>query len=159
MPQSLSAVYIHAVFSTKNRHPFLRDPILRQHLHTYLGAISKKLNCAPLRIGGVEDHVHLLCRQSRTTTQAEWIKEMKRVSSGWLKTRTGPSASPEARCLPEFAWQAGYGCFSVSSSNLERVILYIERQVEHHRKFTFQDEFRTLLKKHGESWDENYVWD
>ena len=161
MPQSLSAVYLHAVFSTKDRRPFLRDLDLRASLHSYMGGISKKLECAPLRIGGVEDHVHVLARLGRTITQADWIKEMKRASTLWLKEQ--PAAPPlidgPPAPLSEFAWQGGYGCFSVSVSNLDAVTAYIDHQVEHHRKMTFQDELRAMLKKHGETWDEKYLWD
>jgi len=85
MPQSLSAVYIHLVFSTKNRQPFLRDLDIRTSLHAQLGGISKTLGCAPILTGGIEDHVHMLARLSRTITQAEWVKELKRVSKRWLK--------------------------------------------------------------------------
>ena len=85
MPQSLSAVYIHLVFSTKERRPFLRDMTVRELLHSYLGGISKQLKCAPIITGGMEDHVHLLARFGRTITQAEWVKELKRVSNLWLK--------------------------------------------------------------------------
>ncbi len=161
MPQSLSAVYLHAVFSTKDRRPFLEDLGLRQSLHGYLGGISKKLECAPLRVGGVEDHVHILARLGRTITQAEWIKEMKRASNHWLKDQSVPRlpSSGQTAPLSEFSWQAGYGCFSVSVSNLEVVTAYIDGQVEHHRKLTFQEEYRAILKKHGETWDEKYVWD
>ena len=81
MPQSLSAVYIHLIFSTKDRHPFLRDESLRQDLHAFLGGTSKTLQCPPIIVGGVEDHVHFLARFGRTITQAEWVKELKRVSS------------------------------------------------------------------------------
>ena len=81
MPQSLSAVYIHLVFSTKHRQPFLRDRSLRIDLHSFLGGISKTLECPPILTGGVEDHVHLLARFGRTITQAEWVKELKRVSN------------------------------------------------------------------------------
>ena len=87
MPQSLSAVYIHLVFSTKDRRPLLRDKSTRDALHSYLGGISKQLDCAPIQVGGVEDHVHLLARFGRTVTQAEWVKELKRVSNIWLKER------------------------------------------------------------------------
>jgi putative transposase len=83
MPQSLSAVYVHLVFSTKNRQPFLRDPEMRASLHAEFGGISKRLDCAPIIIGGIEDHVHLLARFGRTISQAEWIKELKRVSNLW----------------------------------------------------------------------------
>jgi putative transposase len=87
MPQSLSAVYIHLVFSTKDRRPFLRDKSVRASLHSQLGGISKTLECPPLLVGGVEDHVHMLARLGRTITQADWVKEIKRVSNSWLKTQ------------------------------------------------------------------------
>ena len=103
MPQSLSAVYLHLVFSTKERRAFLKDQVLRSECHAYLGGISKKLECPLILAGGVEDHVHLLARQSRSITQADWVKELKRASSLWIKER-----DPAAR---EFAWQAGYGVF------------------------------------------------
>jgi putative transposase len=151
MPQSLSVVYLHLVFSTKDRRPFLRDEILRSETHAWLGAASRELGCPPLLVGGVEDHVHLLARQSRTISQADWIKELKRTSSVWFKER-----APAER---EFAWQSGYGVFSVSASNIDAVRDYIARQPEHHRKWSFQDELRALLRKHGETWDERYVWD
>ena len=151
MPQSLSAVYIHLVFSTKERRPFLRDRPIRQSLHTQLGAISKRLECPPLLIGGVEDHVHLLCRFGRSIAQAEWVKELKRVSNVWLKT--------QGREFADFEWQGGYADFSVSQSNLDQVKEYIANQEEHHQKMTFQDELRALLQKHQIEFDERYVWD
>ena len=151
MPQSLSAVYLHLVFSTKDRRPFLRDKAVRDALHAYLGGVSKTLDCPPLIVGGVEDHVHLLCRFARTITQAEWVKELKRISNGWLKEH--------GRDYTDFEWQGGYADFSVSQSNLEQVKQYIVSQEEHHRKTTFQDEVRTLLRKHEIEFDERYVWD
>lgn len=151
MPQSLSAVYIHLVFSTKDRCPFLGDESVRDALHAYLGGVSKTLECPPLRVGGVEDHVHMLARFGRTITQAEWVKELKRVSNLWLKEQGNQYA--------DFQWQAGYADFSVSQSNVERVIDYISRQAEHHAKSTFQDELRALLQKHQIEFDERYVWD
>lgn len=151
MPQSLSAVYLHLVFSTKDRRPFLRDKRVRDALHAYLGGVSKTLDCPPLIVGGVEDHVHLLCRFARTITQAEWVKELKRISNGWLKEH--------GRDYTDFEWQGGYADFSVSQSNLKQVEQYIANQEEHHRKTTFQDELRTLLRKHEIEFDERYVWD
>ena len=151
MPQSLSAIYIHLVFSTKLRRPFLRDKTVRDNLHAQLGGISKTLECPPLLIGGVEDHVHLLCRFGRTITQAEWVKEIKRVSNLWLKG--------QGLDYRDFEWQGGYADFSVSRSNVEEVKRYIARQEEHHRKFTFQEELRALLRRHGIEFDERYVWD
>src|SRR5712671_3132709 len=130
MPQSLSAVHIHLVFSTKDRRPWLRDRSLRQSLHAYVGSVSKQLDCPVLIAGGVEDHVHLLARFARTITQAEWVKELKRVSNRWLKE--------QGRDCADFEWQGGYADFSVSQSNLEQVKQYIAGQEEHHRKVGFQ---------------------
>ena len=150
MPQSLSVVYLHLVFSTKERRPFLRDEIVRNSLHSYLGGISKQLDCAPIICGGIEDHVHLLARLGRTITQAEWVKELKRVSNLWLKKEH------EIRL---FEWQGGYACFSVSQSNLEQVKKYIANQAEHHKKINFQDELRLLLRRYRVEWDERYIWE
>jgi putative transposase len=151
MPQSLSAVYIHLVFSTKERRPLLRDKTVRASLHAQLGGISKTLECPPLLVGGVEDHVHMLCRFSRKITQAEWVKELKRVSNAWLKEL--------GRDYGDFQWQGGYADFSVSQSNLEQVKGYIAGQEEHHRRMTFQDELRALLRRHKIEFDERFVWD
>ena len=100
--------------------------------------------------GRVEDHVHLLARFGRTITQAEWVKELKRVSNLWVKENSG---------ISNFEWQGGYADFSVSHSNLEQVKSYIANQEEHHRKLSFQDEVRALLTKHQMDWDERYIWD
>ena len=151
MPQSLSAVYIHQVFSTKERRPWLRDRPTREALHAFLGSASKQLDCPSLLVGGVEDHVHLLARFGRTITQADWVKELKRVSNLWLKGR-GPD-------FADFEWQGGYADFSVSPSNLERVKEYIAGHAEHHKKKGFQEELRALLRKHNLEWDERYLWD
>ena len=151
MPQSLSVVYIHLVYSTKNRQPFLRDPETRADLHSFLGGTSKKLDCAPIIVGGVEDHVHLLCRFGRSITQADWVKELKRVSNLWLKDQDDK--------YRDFEWQKGYADFSVSQSNLEQVKQYIANQEAHHRKMSFQDEVRELLRRHQQEWDEKYFWD
>lgn len=151
MPQSLSSVYLHLVFSTKDRMPLLNDPVLRGELHAYLGGISKQLDCPPIIVGGVEDHVHIFARMGRGISQSDWVKEVKRVSSAWIKTRV-----PE---MGKFSWQAGYGVFSVSASNLSAVESYIATQEEHHRKVSFMDEYRGFLRKHGVEWDDRYVWD
>jgi putative transposase len=151
MPQSLSVVYLHLVFSTKERRPLLRDPVIRAEMHAWLGSASRELGCPSILVGGVEDHIHILARHGRTISQANWVKELKRTSSLWIKVRDARSK--------EFAWQAGYGVFSVSASNLDAVRDYVARQEEHHRVGSYQDEFRTLLQTHGETWDERYVWD
>ena len=146
MPQSLLAVYLHFVFSTKDRHPFLTDLILRSEMHSMLGGISNQHGCIPILIGGVEDHVHILARLSRTTTQSDWVKELKRASSIWIKERE--------LGMRDFSWQSGYGVFSVSVSNLDSVRDYIARQEGHHRKTTFQDELRSFYRKHRVEFDE-----
>ena len=151
MPQSLSAVYVHLVFSTKERRPLLQDKAVREALHAQLGGISKTLECPPIRVGGIVDHVHLLARLGRTIAQADWVKELKRVSSAWLKQR--------GREYHDFAWQGGYATFSVSASMIDRVTRYIQNQEEHHRKTPYQHELRSLLTRHRLEWDERHLWD
>ena len=151
MPQSHSAVYVHLVFSTKERRPWLRDLKLRTDLFGFLVGVSRQLDCPCPAIGGFEDHIHILGRLHRTITQADWVKELKRVSNSWIKDQRNGEK--------DFSWQAGYGIFSISSSNLDTVKEYVLRQEEHHRKTTFQDEYRILLKRHGLEWDESYVWE
>ncbi|MGA2061756.1 MAG: IS200/IS605 family transposase [Thermoguttaceae bacterium] len=151
MPQSLANVLVHIVFSTKERRALLQVPDLRNAMHRYLVGISANLECPAIIAGGATDHVHLLANQSRTITLAEWVKELKRASSLWAKKKS--------RQWNVFQWQAGYGAFSVSQSQKVRVREYIRTQEEHHRKISFQDEFRQILKKHGVVFDEQYVWD
>ena len=151
MPQSLAAVYIHLVFSTKNRKPFLATPVMQKKTFAQLAVISANLDCPALLVGGQPDHIHLLGRLGRTISQAEWAKEVKRVSSIWV--------GEQGAAYADFAWQAGYGTFSVSHSNLNAVKKYILDQDNHHKKITFQDEYRALLKKHQIEYDERYVWD
>jgi REP element-mobilizing transposase RayT len=150
MPQSLSAVYLHLVFSTKDRRPLFAEAGLRARLHEYIGAVSRKLNCLPLQVGGVEDHVHVLMRHGREISQAELVKEIKRVSSRWLKS--------QGAALKDFEWQGGYAIFSVSSSNLDRARNYVVNQESHHRRFDYQSELRTLLRRHGLEWNEKFLW-
>src|SRR5687768_14345343 len=123
MPQSLAQVYLHIVFSTKERRPFLRDASVRDEVHNYLGGTCNNLDCPVLRVGGVADHVHILCRLGRSISIADLVRELKRESSKWLKTR-----APE---LADFHWQNGYGAFSVSPSHVEAVRRYIETQEDH----------------------------
>ena len=151
MPQSLAKILVHTVFSTKDRRPFIRDKSLHEELHRYLDGILTNHDCQPLAIGGVEDHVHILSTLARTCAPAEMVKEVKRGSSIWLKTKR-----PD---LHDFAWQNGYGIFSVGFSQIETVRQYIAGQKEHHRKVSFQDEFREFLKRYKIDFDERYVWD
>jgi REP element-mobilizing transposase RayT len=151
MPQSLTQIYLHIVFSTKDRRALLKDKPFRARTHAYLAGICKNLDCPALIVGGIEDHVHILCRFGKTTAVADLIRELKRDSSKWIKT--------EKRGLAEFHWQAGYGAFSISPSHLEALKVYILNQEEHHRREGFQAEFRRLCKKYGVAIDERYVWD
>ena len=151
MPQSLAKVLIHTVFSTKERRPFLRDTLLREELHRYLGGILAHLDCQPMIVGGVADHVHLLFMLSRTATIADVVKELKRASSVWLKQRPPPIA--------DFAWQNGYGAFSIGASQIDAARKYIAGQEKHHRTISFQDEVRELLRRYQVEYDERYVWD
>ncbi len=151
MPQSLVQIYVHIVFSTKDRTPFLHDPTFCDRLHAYMAGICKNQDCPSQRVGGVEDHVHILCRLSKTLDVSALIRELKRDSSKWVKDE-----NPE---LADFYWQNGYGAFSVSPSHVEALIEYIANQVEHHRHESFQDEFRRLCQKYGLEIDERYVWD
>ena len=151
MPQSLAKILVHTVFSTKDRRPLLRDQPLREELHRYLGGILAQLECQPIIVGGVEDHVHLLSTLSRTCAVAEMVKEIKRGSSLWVKSK-----SPN---LHDFAWQNGYGIFSIGFSQVETVRDYIAGQAQHHLKVSFQDEYRQLLQRYQVAFDERYVWD
>ena len=151
MLQSLAKILVHTVFSTNERRPFLRDKSLRDELHRYLGGILTNHDCQPIIIGSVEDHVHILSTLSRTCQTAEMIKEVKRGSSLWLKTKSHD--------LHDFGWQNGYGVFSIGFSQVETVRKYIAGQEEHHRKVSFQDELRELLKHYEIEFDERYVWD
>jgi putative transposase len=151
MPQSLAKILVHTVFSTKDRRPFLRERAVSEELHRYLGGILSNLDCQPVIVGGVEDHAHLLCALGRTCEAAAMVKEVKRGSSLWLKTRSAD--------LRDFSWQNGYGIFSIGYSQIESARDYIAGQEEHHRKISFQDEFRSLLKRYAIEFDERYVWD
>ena len=151
MSQSLVQIYVHIVFSTKGRAPFLRDKDFRERTHAYLAGICKNLGCPALIVGGVEDHVHILCRLGKTIEVAALVRELKRDSSKWVKENGAQ--------LMEFQWQAGYGAFSVSPPHVDALREYIENQEEHHRRESFQDEFRRICRKYGVEIDERYVWD
>ena len=150
MPQSLSQVILHLIFSTKNRAPWL-DTDVRPRMHAYLATICRDLDAEAFRVGGVADHVHLVVTLPRPLSQSALVEEIKKLSSKWI---TG--LDPKYR---QFYWQRGYGAFSLGRSQLDAVVKYVSEQEEHHRKVTFQDEFRRVLKKYGVPFDERYVWD
>lgn len=151
MPQSLARILVHFVFSTKYRHPFLAEKNIRNEMHAYLGGVCKGLGCPVLIVGGVADHVHILSLLTRTLSVADVMGEIKRESSKWIKSK--------GQMLTKFAWQNGYGAFSVGQSEVERVRSYIAGQEEHHRKRTFQDEYRAFLEEYGVEYEERYIWD
>lgn len=151
MSQSLTQIYLHLVFSTKDRRPFLTDVAFRERTHAYLAGVCNNQDCPSLIVGGVEDHVHILCRFGKTIEVATLIRELKRDSSKWIKV--------EQPKLCDFHWQAGYGAFSISPSHLVDLKKYIANQVEHHRQETFQDEFRRICQKYGVEIDERYAWE
>lgn len=150
MPQSLGYVLVHVVFSTKRRSPFLGHEV-RASTHSFLAGAVRDAGCECYGVGGVDDHVHLAIRLSRTISIAALVEDVKTTSSRWLK-----HSSPD---LAAFAWQRGYGVFSVRPRDANSLIAYIDRQVEHHRTHTFQDEYRSLLDGHDVQYDERYMWD
>lgn len=151
MSQSNSQIYLHIVYSTKERRPFLSIRDQRVAMHAYLAGACKNLDCPAIIVGGGEDHVHILCRFGRSISVSKLIGEMKRESSKWFKDKFSGN--------DDFYWQSGYGAFSLSPSHVDPAREYIAIQEEHHRHETFQDEFRRLCAKYGLEIDERYVWD
>lgn len=150
MAQSLHLKYSHLVFSTKNREPLITVD-LESRLYEYLGGIVRDQGARLLEIGGMPDHLHLILRDSKSVTDIQFVKELKGGSSRWAN---------ESGELPgKFAWQAGYGWFSVGPPGLEAARTYVRSQKEHHERESFQDEFRKFLKRYQVEYDERYVWD
>ncbi|HEY3323010.1 MAG TPA: IS200/IS605 family transposase [Planctomycetota bacterium] len=150
MPQSLACVLVHAVFSTKNREPFIQ-PDIEKELYPYIATILQTGGSPALTIGGTADHLHILYSLSRTKTIASVIEDIKSDSSKWIKQK--------GTAYSRFYWQSGYGAFSIGQSSVEALKGYISGQKAHHRKASFQDEFRDLLLKYEIPFDERYVWD
>jgi putative transposase len=150
MPQSLAKVYVHAVFSTKNREPVLLDG-WRDEFFAVVGGAVNHLGCQSLLVGGVADHVHLLFQLSRTLAIADAIGRTKTATAAWVNGTRRPPA--------RFQWQAGYGVFSVGQEQVGDVRGYIANQEEHHRAVSFQDELRGWLARYELEWNEDYVWD
>ena len=150
MPQSLARLHVHLIFSTKHRERLITDAV-RASLHAYMSTVLQNLGCAPVLINSVEDHVHILFELARTVSVSQAVEDVKKSSSKWIKTQGAD--------FVEFAWQAGYGAFAVSESKVPTVREYIARQQEHHRRKSFQEEYRAFLERHGVAFDERYVWD
>jgi putative transposase len=126
-------------------------PTIQNQLHPYLAAVLDNFDCPSLQVGGVDDHVHLLFGLSRTRTMSEVVEKVKTSSSKWIKLKGAAFAN--------FYWQSGYGVFSVSQSDADKVVKYIREQPKHHVKMTFQEEYRIMLKRYHIAFDEKYVWD
>jgi len=141
------SLHVHVVFSTKNRTPWIAVD-WRDRLHAYLGGVAREQEAVPEAIGGMADHVHLLIGLTATHPLAAVMREVKKASSEWVHRTIGS---------PEFAWQDGYGAFSVSASLRDEVRAYIARQEEHHRRRTFREEYLALLTKSGVAFDPRFV--
>ena len=150
MSQSLTNVLVHLIYSTKNRERLITDAV-RDELHRYSAAIFKTCGCPAILINSVEDHVQRCSPLARTAAISDVVEEVKKSTSKWIKTK--------GTAFSQFYWQSGYGAFSVSQSNLDQVLKYVANQAEHHRRKTFQEEYREFLKRHGIAFDERYVWD
>ncbi len=150
MPQSLTKLYAHLIFSTKNRHPFLDDAI-RPRAHAYLATVIRNLDSPWVVVGGIADHVHILFDMGKMHAPVHFVEHVKRESSKFVKTLG-------AR-YRDFYWQRGYGMFSVSPRDRDEADAYVRGQEEHHRRRTFQEEYRALLCQYGIAFDEQYVWD
>lgn len=151
MPQSLSQVWLHIVFSTKDRRAFLQNETFRCEMFRMLAHHVKESGCVSASVGGYIDHVHLLTGLSRTVTIAKLVEHVKTETSKWAKSSDVGTAV--------FSWQAGYGAFSVSHSKRNDVDAYIRGQSEHHANLSFKDEFRRMCDRHGIEIDKRYVWD
>jgi putative transposase len=148
MPSTHTSLHVHAVFSTKDRFPSIEND-WTPRLHAYMGGTLNGLGAKPLSIGGVSDHVHLLIGLKPTQAVSDVVRELKKASSTWVHEEIGRT---------KFAWQEGYGAFSVSHANIEKVREYISAQGEHHKKRSFQDEYRDFLELNGIEFDERYLW-
>ncbi len=150
MPQSLTKLYAHLIFSTKHRAPTLDDEI-RPRVHAYLATIVRNLDSPWVVVGGVADHVHILFDMGKLHAPVEFVERIKRESSKFVKTLGAQ--------YKDFYWQRGYGMFSVGPAQRDEAEHYVRNQEEHHRSKTYQQEFRAFLERYGVEYDEQYVWD
>jgi len=150
MANTYTSLHYHIIFSTKNRERWI-GPEIEERVWAYLGGILKDNKMKPIQIGGIEDHVHVLCGAPATLAPSKISQLIKGGSSAWIH-----DAFPQ---LKSFGWQDGYGAFTVSKSSLPDVAVYIQGQREHHRTKTFQEEYVAFLKKHEIEYEERYLWD
>jgi putative transposase len=150
MPQSLTKLYAHLIFSTKNRQPLL-DELVRPRVHAYLATVIRSLDSPWVVVGGVADHVHILFDMGKMRAPVEFVEQTKRESSKFIKT-LGPN-------YRDFYWQRGYAMFSVGPAHRDEAEEYVRNQEEHHRRKTFQEEIRAFLERYGVAYEEEHVWD
>ncbi len=150
MAQSLSQLYTHTVFSTKNHSPFIK-PVIETELYAYIGGTIKAIGGIPFMINGMDDHVHIFSTLPRTVALSKFVEDIKRSSSRWIKTK--------GVAYQHFAWQNGYAGFSVSSSQKDSVVRYIANQKEHHKTLSFKEEVIRFLQEYNIDYDEKYLWD
>ena len=149
MSQSLAQIYVHIIFSTKERYPFI-DEMIEPELFAYMGDTIKRCQGVPFLINGTADHIHVLSSLPRTMSLSKYIEDIKRNSSRWIKTKDTQ--------YEKFAWQSGYGAFSVSSSQKNSVMRYIAEQKQHHKRTKFEEEFVAFLEKYKIEYDKKYLW-
>ena len=150
MPHTYTNLLSHVIFSTRERKPDPHDDI-RPRVFAYMGGIIRELGGAALAINGPADHTHILLSLPANVAMSDAMRVIKTNSSRWIHEQWPGRRS--------FAWQSGYGAFSVSRSNVEEIERYIANQEEHHRPVSFQDEFLAFLKRHGVAYDPRYVWE
>ena len=149
MSQSLCKIYLHIIFHVKTTSPNIADEHL-ERVHSYIGQLVNSTGCQVIRVGGINDHVHIVCLLSRNENVAHLVEEVKRNSSRWIKTI-------DAR-YEQFAWQGGYAVFSVSQSVVDKTVAYVSNQSEHHKRVSFRDEYIQFLKLYNIEYDERYVF-
>ena len=151
MSQSVSQIYMHVVFSTKNRLPLLKNSDIREQLYSYIAKIIYEYDSYPICIGGYEDHIHIFFNLSKNVCLKDIVGDIKKNTSKWIKSKGEEFA--------KFYWQTGYGAFSVGEAQKEKTINYINKQEEHHKKISFQDELRMFMDKNNMEYNEKYIWD
>jgi REP element-mobilizing transposase RayT len=149
MSNTYTSLHYHIVFSTKDREPWIA-PEIEGRVWGYLATVARQYDMTPAKVGGLDDHVHLVVAIPPTLAMSKAIQLLKGSSSRWIR-QTFPD-------LDVFRWQDGYGAFTVSTSVLPATITYVEQQRAAHEARTFQDEFRALLRRHEVEHDERYLW-
>jgi putative transposase len=151
MSQSLSKIYIHTIFSTKGRNPWINEAIA-PHLHAYMASILKKLNNPAVIVNSMPDHIHILFRLSKSMSISQVMEQVKKSSSIWIKRQSFG--------VPYFYWQKGYGAFSIGRTQVDVITQYIANQKEHHRTMTYREEVENFMKRYGMvDYDPDYYWD